>query len=214
VRGIAVKFGTLRAAAICGALAITSATTLGPAKAATLLGTGTYQTTNDLTRINDGGTVLEFLDLTATDGGLTRAQAEAAYPTFTLATVAQVTALFDAFGIAFSFSAGVLVDLGAVPNAATFVSYLGATNLVTGSLGHFDAGGFTDPYFCISTANCGPLNFVYDSPVNNNSANLGFTLVRTGDIGATPLPAALPLFATGLGALGLLGWRRKRKNAA
>ena len=27
----------------------------------------------------------------------------------------------------------------------------------------------------------------------------------------TPLPAALPLFATGLGALGLLGWRRKRK---
>jgi hypothetical protein len=31
---------------------------------------------------------------------------------------------------------------------------------------------------------------------------------------ATPLPAALPLFATGLGALGLLGWRRKRKSRA
>jgi uncharacterized protein (TIGR03118 family) len=30
----------------------------------------------------------------------------------------------------------------------------------------------------------------------------------------TPLPAALPLFATGLGALGLLGWRRKRKALA
>jgi hypothetical protein len=29
---------------------------------------------------------------------------------------------------------------------------------------------------------------------------------------ATPLPAALPLFATGLGVMGLLGWRRKRKN--
>jgi hypothetical protein len=29
----------------------------------------------------------------------------------------------------------------------------------------------------------------------------------------TPLPAALPLFATGLGALGLLGWRRKRRAA-
>jgi hypothetical protein len=31
---------------------------------------------------------------------------------------------------------------------------------------------------------------------------------------ATPLPAALPLFAGGLSALGLLGWRRKRKPAA
>jgi hypothetical protein len=31
---------------------------------------------------------------------------------------------------------------------------------------------------------------------------------------ATPLPAALPLFATGLGALGLIGWRRKRKASA
>ena len=30
----------------------------------------------------------------------------------------------------------------------------------------------------------------------------------------TPLPAALPLFATGIGALGLLGWRRKRKVQA
>jgi hypothetical protein len=29
-----------------------------------------------------------------------------------------------------------------------------------------------------------------------------------------PLPATLPLFATGLGALGLRGWRRKRKALA
>ena len=29
-----------------------------------------------------------------------------------------------------------------------------------------------------------------------------------------PLPAALPLFATGFGALALLGWRRKKKAAA
>jgi hypothetical protein len=30
---------------------------------------------------------------------------------------------------------------------------------------------------------------------------------------ATPLPAALPLFASGIGAMGLFGWRRKRKAA-
>jgi hypothetical protein len=29
----------------------------------------------------------------------------------------------------------------------------------------------------------------------------------------TPIPAALPLFATGLVGLGLLGWRRKKKAA-
>ena len=36
----------------------------------------------------------------------------------------------------------------------------------------------------------------------------------TFNAATTPLPAALPLFATGLGASGLLGWRRKRKAAA
>jgi hypothetical protein len=34
------------------------------------------------------------------------------------------------------------------------------------------------------------------------------------EVSATPLPAALPLYATGLGALVLLRWRRKRKAAA
>jgi hypothetical protein len=35
-----------------------------------------------------------------------------------------------------------------------------------------------------------------------------------GQLPAVPLPAALPLFATGLGALSLLGWRRKKKAQA
>ena len=30
-------------------------------------------------------------------------------------------------------------------------------------------------------------------------------------VSAVPIPAALPLFVSGLGALGLLGWRRKKR---
>ena len=37
-------------------------------------------------------------------------------------------------------------------------------------------------------------------------------VIRTNQ-GSTPIPAALPLFATGLGGLGLLGWRRKKRTA-
>jgi hypothetical protein len=48
----------------------------------------------------------------------------------------------------------------------------------------------------------------------------GPPLCGSGDFGfisqwsAVPLPSALPLFATGLAGLGLLGWRRKRKDIA
>jgi hypothetical protein len=45
------------------------------------------------------------------------------------------------------------------------------------------------------------------TPVDTGT-NLG-----TWSASATPLPATLPLFATGLGGVGLLGWRKKRKAA-
>ena len=55
----------------------------------------------------------------------------------------------------------------------------------------------------------------------NSTTAVYFDNLATGGIGstdtitassATPLPAAFPLFATGLGGVGLLGWRRKRKS--
>ncbi|MET1411077.1 VPLPA-CTERM sorting domain-containing protein [Roseibium sp. HPY-6] len=44
----------------------------------------------------------------------------------------------------------------------------------------------------------------------NNITYAGFT---ESDAQVVPLPAALPLLAGGLGALGLMGWRRKRTTA-
>ena len=55
---------------------------------------------------------------------------------------------------------------------------------------------FSDGTWCASTI--------------QNCSDLG----NNGVWAATPLPATLPLFATGIGALGLLGWRRKRKAQA
>jgi hypothetical protein len=49
---------------------------------------------------------------------------------------------------------------------------------------------------------------------SNNGPNGGALVTFVSDPGPVPLPAALPLFATGLGVMGLFGWRRKRKNAA
>jgi hypothetical protein len=45
----------------------------------------------------------------------------------------------------------------------------------------------------------------------NSFSDINLQGVSTGS--ETPLPAAWPMFASGLGALGLLGWRRKKKAA-
>jgi hypothetical protein len=83
----------------------------------------------------------------------------------------------------------------------------------------------TADYNPVSAA--GELSLILSDPTDVLSAGSNYALVINGAnetggeesyIGyfsltaATPLPAALPLFASGIGALGLFGWRRKRKN--
>ena len=50
---------------------------------------------------------------------------------------------------------------------------------------------------------------------NGQGGNNAFATAVSGgvQIATTPAPAALPLFVTGLSALGLLSWRRKKKTA-
>jgi hypothetical protein len=69
--------------------------------------------------------------------------------------------------------------------------------------------------FCLildyGSAEVDPIIQIDPSSPNASKYSLLFSPgIGTGPV-VTPLPAALPLFATGLGALGLLGWRRKRK---
>jgi hypothetical protein len=98
---------------------------------------------------------------------------------------------------------------------------------------HFNDGFVNSASNLSGTANFGPLDrldmqsivlpiaFATDTltEIDFFSAGQGgngspFVAAITTSTSETPLPAALPLFATGLGALGLLGWRRKRKAAA
>jgi len=59
----------------------------------------------------------------------------------------------------------------------------------------------------------GPGSYSF-SVLGNGSGGIPAHFGLRADISAIPLPGALPLFATGLAALGLLGWRRKKKAAA
>jgi len=72
--------------------------------------------------------------------------------------------------------------------------------------------------FYTPTANIGINGTFAGSIVSGNDLTLDTgSIVNTGQLGGgqqteTPLPAALPMFVSGLGGLGLLGWRRKRKQ--
>jgi hypothetical protein len=62
---------------------------------------------------------------------------------------------------------------------------------------------------------CTPAQLAADQAANNHSGLAADEVDFFTPGGATtPLPAALPLFATGIGGLGLLGWCRKRKAQA
>jgi hypothetical protein len=93
----------------------------------------------------------------------------------------------------------------------TNVSILSSSNpgLVSASLTDLSSGAVE---FFTTFGELGTDVVTYDFTL----ASGGTSNIGTVDIAVTttPLPAALPLFAGGLGALGLFGWRRKRKAAA
>jgi len=182
-----------------------------------LLGTGTLNTTNDLTRIQAGASVLEFLDLSATSG-LSVSAAVSAYGAngFHWATGSEVSDLFSAFGITYSNSAGAVSDLGAsLTDRTSFVGYLGETGGQAGhSLGWIDdlTGGGFHTYSCIAINSCGPVSFVFNVPdaygIWPSEFQIGVYLVRD----AVPEPTTYALMAAGLAGLAAMRRRQARKS--
>ncbi len=72
--------------------------------------------------------------------------------------------------------------------------------------GYNDCGG-SDITLCTQSAYSAYVNDHFDG-TDAAFTNFAFR------VSATPLPATLPLFASGLGGLGLLSWRRKKKAKA
>ena len=108
-------------------------------------------------------------------------------------------------------------------------SGLPADVTVTASPGGGGLGVYTDPLsvFFVNNGAISIAIFFDIGPTGifsfrNISTGIIGELLVPGGVGGTgpvtftpvaevPVPAALPLFATGLGALGLMAWRRKRK---
>jgi len=105
------------------------------------------------------------------------------------------------------------------PIANTFTVSSGVITSWTFEANGVGSGG-TWRFDLISTDSLfGPLNHMFFSSSIPDPQSPDFVQYETASPsieftpvdGQTPIPAALPLFATGLGAMGLFGWRRKRK---
>jgi hypothetical protein len=119
--------------------------------------------------------------------------------TITLSSAPSPTSQTDYTSAAVTF----MVDGESFSGTATSVQFLdGNFRNATFS----EAIGLTPFRFALDTS--GVYAFYYDNELEDASGTI------TSALASTPLPAALPLFAGGLGALGFLGWRRRRSTQA
>jgi hypothetical protein len=105
---------------------------------------------------------------------------------------------------------------------ATSITFATTGGSVVESLPEFSGSAQSDPCNFCEVDTVGFFSIPSDAlPATGTFGNSVFPNRAGGDIflgpftpTATPLPTALPLFATGIGGLGLLGWDRKRKAQA
>jgi hypothetical protein len=157
---------------------------------AVLLPPGTIEETVNL-QFNGGSDLAGTFDFTATAGGLAAYDPSYYYTRFYVQGLSDLT--LDGNHVT-TFE----IDAGPLPYNPAWVLLLG-TGGISGDL-------------TINTSYIQGLNFL-DFALGGTPAISGTVACVGGcDVNAAPLPPALPLFASGILALGAIGWRRKRER--
>jgi hypothetical protein len=112
------------------------------------------------------------------------------------------------------FTVNVNFDQAVFPDQTWPIGYLWFTNPAT------NGGNPWNTTFLMFVRPVDSATYSIGPGFNNHDSEIDFGgdgwTYLTGELTVTqtPLPAAFPLLATGIGSLGLLGWRRKRKAQA
>ncbi len=100
-----------------------------------------------------------------------------------------------------------------IDNGTSFSSLI--ANVTGGSFGESVLTSITDNAGGLLASGVTDVNFVFGTTITSPFRSSALVEIDAfSEVQAVPLPAALPLFGTGLGILGFIGWRRRRKAAA
>ena len=193
-------------------IVVLSAASLATPASATplLIGSATLNLANDLTVIQDGSQVLQFLDLTSTQGmSVANAVGTFGAKGFHWATGTEVALLYGAFGITYqSVVADVHFLTVQAAQATAYTSYLGITggDAAVGWIDdNTDASFHT--YSCISVLTCGFGAFVANNTFNwPSEPRIGVFLARSA---ANPIPEPGTALMIGIGLAGIFALRRR-----
>lgn len=182
--------------------AVSGLLTYDTAAPITILAAGTGSKGQSATALTSFSLTINGLDYTST-GGLTSTQNDAqngSLSPFRDAVIFKATS-----GIAGPAVGGLSANLLQFSLGTQILTTLANANLPTASLIN---ALFANNEFDEST------NFIGYDNVEDEFARFSILSVNATSVGVVPLPAALPLYGTGLAIMGFIGWRRKQKATA